>query len=316
MIVDEKIQIKVAHKNVSHFRKFGYKCNVNDLIFVSPFDIPKASEIRINVICQNCNKIKNISNNNYINKQLPKYGFYVCSDCGKVKRKMTINSLYGVDYYSQHEDFIIKSSQTNQKNWGVDNFRQSKEYLVRAIKTTNSKYGVDYFLQNKKNYQAFSEKILNKYGVDNISKINGINYEKRVLTNIERYGAEHAMQNSEVFQNSISKSFRKNKFFDLYYQSSYEKDFILYCAVRKIILERGPTIEYVFNKKRKVYYSDFYLPEYNLVCEIKSDYIYNKAIEINEKKMEYTLKEGYNFLFIVNKNYIEFDNVIKNNIEN
>lgn len=59
----------------------------------------------------------------------------------------------------------------------------------------------------------------------------------------------------------------------LYYRSSYEKKFIEYCVQNKIQIESAETKEfrvpYDHNGKRHFYYPDFYLPEYDLIVEIK-----------------------------------------------
>ncbi len=54
------------------------------------------------------------------------------------------------------------------------------------------------------------------------------------------------------------------------------------------------------------YFPDFYLPEINLVVEIKSSYTLTNQKEMNEKKFE-AAKQKYNFICIVDKNYEEFD---------
>ena len=56
----------------------------------------------------------------------------------------------------------------------------------------------------------------------------------------------------------------------------------------------------------KVYYPDYYLPEYNLIVEIKSDYTYKKELDKNICKRKSCVEQGYNFIFIINKNYDEF----------
>jgi hypothetical protein len=70
------------------------------------------------------------------------------------------------------------------------------------------------------------------------------------------------------------------------------------------------------NDKKRKYHSDFYLPDYNLICEVKSLYTYNDDYDENMLKMEYTIKSGYNFLFIIDKNYNELEEKIKSKIWN
>ena len=71
-------------------------------------------------------------------------------------------------------------------------------------------------------------------------------------------------------------------------------------------------IKYKFDDKEKVYYPDFYLPKYNLIVEIKSKYTYNCDFNKNISKQESCINMGYNFLFIIDNEFNEFLEKIKN----
>lgn len=62
----------------------------------------------------------------------------------------------------------------------------------------------------------------------------------------------------------------------LNYQGKLELNFIEKCFDKNILIENGPTIEYFFNEKRKLYTIDFYLPEYDIYIEIKDNHIWHK----------------------------------------
>lgn len=66
----------------------------------------------------------------------------------------------------------------------------------------------------------------------------------------------------------------------------------------------------ILGGKNHTYHSDFYLSEYNLICEIESNYIYNMEIPINGLGREYSIINEYEFLFIVDKNYTDFEKII------
>jgi hypothetical protein len=55
----------------------------------------------------------------------------------------------------------------------------------------------------------------------------------------------------------------------------------------------------------------FFIPEYNLIVEIKSSYTYNYELDKNQIKKDYCIKNGYNFIFIIDKDYLYFDNLLK-----
>lgn len=80
-----------------------------------------------------------------------------------------------------------------------------------------------------------------------------------------------------------------------------------YCDIKKLVLKNGPSIRYVYNGKSKVYHSDFYIESINLICEIKSKYTYECNEEINDIKKTESINHGYNFLFIIDKDYRELD---------
>ena len=77
-------------------------------------------------------------------------------------------------------------------------------------------------------------------------------------------------------------SLTKQKYNHLTYQGTFELDFINK-YYNKINIQNGMTIKYDENK---VYYPDFFIPELNLIVEIKSDYFYKKYLLKNLKKIQ------------------------------
>ena len=81
MILDEKIMVNVAGKTKQHYIDFGYEIPtyINDkgqsyvkkgtmIEVVKVLDLPKNSHIKINVSCDNCGSVKQISYQSYITK--------------------------------------------------------------------------------------------------------------------------------------------------------------------------------------------------------------------------------------------------------
>jgi len=204
------------------------------------------------------------------------------SEYVKKKRKETNRIKYGVDYYTQTNDFKIKSLKTNIKKYGFDSPNKSELVKAKKVESMLKKYG---FISN-----SITEESRNK-----LKK-----------TNLEKYGVEYPMQFLE-FSEKQQKNSKKITYFNekLYYQSSYEKDFLILCENIGLIdkLSRGPSIRYEFNGKSKIHFPDFYIEDYNLIIEIKSNYYYQKYLEQNIKKMNTCIEIGYNYLFIINKNY-------------
>ena len=65
------------------------------------------------------------------------------------------------------------------------------------------------------------------------------------------------------------------------------------------------------DRKKHHYHPDFYLIKYNLIVEIKSSYYYKKHLKKNLAKRKSTIKNGYKYIFIINKDYTKFDKLLK-----
>jgi len=189
--------------------------------------------------------------------------------------------------YCCHKCHFNKTKIKYMMNHGVDNI-QTLESVKNKIKETNlEKYGCEYTLQ--------SEKIKNKI--------------KNTL--LKRYGVDHPMKNEDIFNRAQKSSYKHINYKNtkLHYQGSYELDFIEYCIKNEINIENGPTIKYVLGSKDRNYFSDFFIPEKNLIVEVKSTYTFNDDYEENLAKKEYSIKSGFNFIFIIDKDYSQLESI-------
>lgn len=108
---------------------------------------------------------------------------------------------------------------------------------------------------------------------------------------------------------------RQFKNYNLQYQSSYEYHFLEYCEFRGCI----NLVSEPLALRDHLYPRRYYLPDYVLadkyVVEIKSWYIEKKQITINPdvtlEKQELVERLGYNWLYILDKNYAELDELIQ-----
>jgi len=133
------------------------------------------------------------------------------------------------------------------------------------------------------------------------------NSEKNKITNMEKYGVENPQQNINFFNRQQMSALKMKKFENLHYQGSYELDF-LEKYYKKVIIENGMTIRY---NKNKIYFPDFFIPELNLIIEIKSEYTFKLHESKNLEKRKACIEQGYNFIFIINKNYEGFEKIIQ-----
>lgn len=95
---------------------------------------------------------------------------------------------------------------------------------------------------------------------------------------------------------------------DIYYQGSYEKDFLELCEKLNIInyIKRGFSIKYKLNNNELIYFPDFFIEKLNIIVEIKSLYWYKIHEEKNKCKHQTCIDLGYNYILIMNKKYDDF----------
>lgn len=137
------------------------------------------------------------------------------------------------------------------------------------------------------------------------------NYLKRKESLFKMYGVENPIQIKGSLRKALLTSNRVKKYKDtnLYYQGTYEEDF-LNNYYQKLKIENGKILNYNLNNSIKRYHSDFYIPDKNLIVEIKSKYIFELHKDINLMKEKESKNLGYNFIFIIDKNYDEFNKII------
>jgi hypothetical protein len=253
---------------------------------ISIENLSRNSHKLIKVKCDNCGREKEIKFQTYNNLTKDRTSEYYCNnkDCINKKRKMVIQEKYGVDNVFQLNEVKEKIKESNLELYGVENPQQNKDIKKKTENTNLKKYGVK-----------------NPFQSEEIKK-------KIVKTNLEKYGVEHLSKDREVLYRRIKNGVKIHYIDHLTYQGIYEKDFILkYKDVIRI--ENGLSILYEYLGEKKVYHSDYYLPEYNLIIEVKSSYWYNKHLDLCKAKEE-SVKKRYNYLMILDKKYEEFENLI------
>jgi len=297
-------------------------------------------------LCNKCSskyKVEKIYKTNF-----ERYGckFFVNPE----KSKQTNLERYGCENVSQSKIIKDKKKETNLKNWGTENVFQSEEIKNIAKKTKKEKYGDEHFTNREKSKQTClknngvewptqSKKVLKirnknnklRYGVEHYTQTKEYN-EKTTITCLERYnnktflgsdicqeiskitcrrkyGVDYPSQNYEIHK----KQFPKMKMHDIgiKYQGTYEKDFLDLCQKMKLNVNRGKTINFRYKNKDTIYFSDYYLKDFNLIVEIKSWYTYKLHKDLNLVKKKSVVSQGYKFMFITDKNYTKFIRMLK-----
>lgn len=329
MILTKYIEIKGNGKTINFYKDKGYDIKCNQKIIIKIDDLIETSSLKIDCLCDICNSINNIKYYNYIGN-VKRNGLYRCNECSKEvrvsnikftfqekseeiisKTKNTNKMKYGFDSHMKNENIKNKMKKTNIEKYGYECCLLNENIKDKIRKTLLDKYGVDSILKSKLVMDKIKNTILNRYGVDNVFSNKEIR-DKIKETLIEKYGVDNPTKNPEIFDKAQKSSYRliKHNDADIYYQGTYELDFIFFCIENKITFKKGPVIDYSMNGKDRKYFSDFYLPDFNLICEIKSSWTYNRDLDENLVKEEYSKKLGYNFLFLIDKNYNELEKIL------
>jgi hypothetical protein len=216
------------------------------------------------------------------------------------KRKKTMIERYGVEYSAQNKWIREKQINTNKNKYGENFF---KIFLEKSKKTRKDKYGNE----NYNNREKYKKTCLKKYGVEYSLQSSKIK-EKGKNTCLKKYGVEHPSQYKEIHDKIQRSCFRIKKFRDtnIWYQGSYELDFLEKYYDKFQDIQRGPSIKYTYKGKNKVYHPDFYIPSLNLIVECKNSYLAKRDKYLIEEKKKSTISNGFNYIIIVNKNYNDF----------
>ena len=188
MIITEKVEIKVNNKYINKYRKMGYDCVVNDIIYLKVEDLSYGSKAIIEAICDICGEKKKIPYRDYL-KNKENHNLFSCSmKCSVVKREKTTLEKYGVNHHMELESVKEKIKKTNIDKYGgnpnkLDSVRQ------KIKQTSLEKWGVECNLQ----LDEFKEKIkktnLKKYGTEYASQSECIK-RKVLLNNLKKWGSK------------------------------------------------------------------------------------------------------------------------------
>lgn len=329
MIVEEYVIIGVSSRNLKHLKELGYDAKVGIDISVLSTHLSETSNTIIHAKCDICDKETRIKKTTYT-KSLKKHNYYCCQKCAIDKIIKTNLEKYGMKNVFQLKEIKNKIKTTNFINLGVENPQQNDKVKKKTKKTNIEKYGTEYTFQSKEIKDKIKNTLLNKYGVEHpmeseeiknkIKKTNLDRYgfespaknndvrEKTKKTCLEKYGVENPMQNDEVFEKQLKSCYCNLYFKKLKYRGLYELDFIK--KYEYLDISNYKSIDYVFGDKKRKYFPDFYYEEGNLIIEIKSDYTYNKFLEKNLAKQKACVDQGYNFIFVIEKDYDDFEKLI------
>jgi hypothetical protein len=248
-----------------------------------------------------------------------------CKICGNKKkfRNMNVGYLTYCSYLCSYKDNKSFTNRIRPK--------QSKETIQKRINKTNQK------LKEEKRKNT----MIKKYGVENPTQLENIKkiiskklkgrknprsseHQQKIIDSKRRNGTiKHSQKTKELMTRLIndryqsddppvtlnnykSKKYKTGYVNDIFYRSSYERIFLEYCFKKKIKVSSAESkdfrVPYLWKGKRKWYYPDFYLEEYDAIIEIKPNCFLrdDKTLE----KLSSGLTHHNNF-YIIDEEYLE-----------
>lgn len=324
MILTKNVKIHIKGKFIARYKDLGYDVNTKGLNVIKVEDLPLNSNVKVMVKCDNCNIEKELRIQDYYTSV--KNDKYSCKHCSSITYKNTMLFKYGVENSFQLKETITKSNNTKTELYGNKNFNNRK----KSTETCLDKYNVENPQQNKEIKDKTKITNLKTYGFDVASKNKKVQ-EKTKETNlikwgslctlhsdkqkekikkifIDKYGFDNPMKNKEIFTKAQITGLKRKKYLntELLYQGTYELDF-LNKYYDKLLIENGKSIKIKYKEKNTMYHSDFFIPNMNLIVEIKSSYWYEKYYEKNIIKQITCEKLGYKYIIIIDKKYNDFD---------
>jgi hypothetical protein len=196
MIVTKLVYIKISRGNITHFLDYYKDIKLKDIIQVDIEFLQKNSNKKIDVSCDICGIERNIKYQSYIKNinSCESYKIYTCDKCSHIKIKKRNQERYGVDYYSQTDEYNTKFKKTMINRYGVEYSTQSPEILEKIKETNLERYGVDNIFKDN-NY--IRSKFKEKYGVDHPSKVTSI-YKRIENTNLEKTGYKSPLSSPDI----------------------------------------------------------------------------------------------------------------------
>lgn len=308
MILTKEVKIRVLNRLVNFYSEKGYEALHNKEIFVKIEDLSHGANAIVVCRCEICDTE---FSKKFRLVKIEDDGSTHCSKCklsdsakkrvkkyGSNFQNPNIQRKIATKYSSDKEKLKIIDKQrkaTKKKQYGDENWNNQDKRL-----NTIKEKGTDWNNSDKR-----KQTCLSLYGNKNWN-----NQDQKRKTCMEKYGVEHTQQLEHIFM----KTCKFQKFKDrLLYQGSFEKDFLenFFDCVN---IERGKTFFYTDeNGKQRRYFSDFFLPDFNLIIEIKSTYTL-KCDKNRELKRQSTLELGYSFMWIIDKNYDVLVELLKDTI--
>ncbi len=148
MLIDKKVKVKITKKNIEYYSKF-FNIKLKDIIEIDIEKyLQKNSNIKLNVKCDICGNERHIKYQAYTKNinSCKEYPIYTCDICSHIKIKSHNLKKYGVEYYSQTNEYNDKFKKTMLERYGVEYSTQSDKIREKIKQTNLKRYGVGKYI--------------------------------------------------------------------------------------------------------------------------------------------------------------------------
>jgi len=247
----------------------------------------------------------------YKKRMLERYGVDNGFKAEEVKNKIKKTCLekYGTENPMFNPEIAEKNrnatQETMMEKYGVKWPAQVPHFNKKYKMTSLSNYGETHYSKNEEVKENRKTLLFAKYGVNCIFQLEEVK-QKTKQTFLEKYNVENPMHYPEFadkhFRNSVRLKEFKWKTGEISLVQGYENQILLDLEntgynFEEIITSRIniPEFFYRFEGKIKRYYPDIYIPNENLIIEVKSNYTLNCDYEKNQAKFQAVKDAGYDF---------------------
>ncbi len=282
MFKNEKVEINISYRNITHYRKLGYDPILNKKLLINTIDLPSSSHFRIDVICELCSKENNLRYHKYIENR-NRHGFYSCKSCSRQKAALTSIEKWGVDNYSKTIEYKKRVEKTNLERYGYKTNLISPDYKDKIKNILKEKYGTDKFynINRNKKIKKFKFKLIDNIDslsndfersesfYKNIDKSDGYLLYRNEVRRITKYNIKLFLENwdgCDYYNNEyIMDNYTLDKN-DLNYPTIDHKISVYYGFINNISPEEISSIDnlcitkrFINSKKRDLIESEFSL---------------------------------------------------------
>lgn len=203
MLISKTVIVKWATKNKQHYEQRGYAYTALGEEFVADVkDLTDCSSVVVEVACDYCGKVINVSYGKYFKAHHP-IGGDACKACAIKKREKIMLKEKGVKSSFELPEVKRKSKHTMIERYGVEYSMQSKEVQEKSKQTCLEKYGHEHAMQSEGVLAKRDVTWNEKYGGHPMSTKDVQN--KRIQTTLDRYGVEWITQSNSFKEESSKK---------------------------------------------------------------------------------------------------------------